>query len=134
MTATSGHQAPWDSLRQAEAIRGIFGRSPVFRDTTLAEPCLGPGGEVIVDVSFNHQAPAALRVTAVSEEAAYAFLHRLAGLLVEMERPGTPPPRAPVTPAQLPGPPPAVSTLRNSMPPGGPKPSEVVTFANTRYS
>lgn len=118
MTAPSGHRAPWDRVRHVEAIRGIFVRSAVFRDTTLMEPCLGPDGEVIVDVSFNHQGPA-LRVTAASEEAVYALLHTLAGLLVETERAGTLSSLAPLTPAQPPGAQPAdAAALRTGASPG----------------
>jgi hypothetical protein len=46
---------------------------------------LGPRGEVTVDVRFDH-GPTALRVTAPSQEEAYAILHELASALVEIGR------------------------------------------------
>ena len=87
MAAVSGHRATLDRVTYVEAIRGIFARSVMFPGATPTEPRLGPEGNVTVDLSFN-QGPAALRVTAPSEETAYAILHELAGAMVEMELTG----------------------------------------------
>jgi hypothetical protein len=46
---------------------------------------MGPGGDVTVEVSFEQGRPA-LRVTAASNEKAYAILHELASTMVEIER------------------------------------------------
>ncbi|HSB70258.1 MAG TPA: hypothetical protein VLT62_13070 [Candidatus Methylomirabilis sp.] len=74
-----------DRLTLVHIIRGIFDRSPVFREACISEPHIDPGGGVIVDVSFDH-GPAAFRVVAPSAEEAYAILHELASAMVEIER------------------------------------------------
>ncbi|HYL81211.1 MAG TPA: hypothetical protein VEU07_10395 [Candidatus Acidoferrum sp.] len=85
MTAMSTCRSLTDRLTVIQIIRGIFDRSPVFQDAIIAEPRLGLGGEVIVDVSFDHD-PAAFRVVAPSVDEAYATLHQLASAMVEVER------------------------------------------------
>jgi hypothetical protein len=85
MTAMSIRRSLTDRLTVIQIIRRIFERSPVFQDAIVSEPRLGPGGEVIVDVSFE-RGPAAFRVVAPSPEEAYAILHELATAMVEVER------------------------------------------------
>ena len=85
MNATSVCQSLTDRLTVIQVIRGIFARSPVFRDALISGPRLGSEGEVIVDVSFDRD-PAAFRVVAPSAEEAYAILHELASAMVEIER------------------------------------------------
>ena len=83
MTAMSICRSVTDRLAVVQIIQGIFARSPVFQDALISDPRLGPGGEVIVDVSFDHD-PAAFRVVAPSVEEAYAILHQLASAMVEI--------------------------------------------------
>jgi hypothetical protein len=85
MTAMSLCRPLTDSLAVIQIIRRIFARSPVFQDALISNPRFGPGGEVIVDVSFDHD-PAAFRVVAPTVEEAYAILHELATAMVEIER------------------------------------------------
>jgi hypothetical protein len=84
MTAMSLCRPLADSLAVIQIIRRIFARSPVFQDALISNPRIGPGGEVIVDVSFDHD-PAAFRVVAPTVEEAYAILHELASTMVEIE-------------------------------------------------
>ena len=85
MTAMSTCRSLTDRLTVIQIIRRIFDRSPVFQGAIISEPRLGLGGEVIVDVSFEH-GPAAFRVVAPSVQEAYAILHELASAMVEIER------------------------------------------------
>ena len=85
MMATSLRRSLTDRLTLMQIIRGIFDRSPVFREACISEPRIGSEGEVIVAVSFDH-GPAAFRVVAPSAEEAYAILHELASAMVEIER------------------------------------------------
>jgi len=68
-----------------EMIRGVFARSPMFRDAAISHPVQGPRGEVTVEVRFDH-GPTALRVTAPSQEEAYAILRELVSAMVEIGR------------------------------------------------
>jgi hypothetical protein len=85
MAAVSCQRAELDRVTFVEAIRGVFARSPIFCGVALSEPRMGPGGDVTVEVSFEQGRPA-LRVTAASDEKAYAILHELASTMVEIER------------------------------------------------
>lgn len=85
MTAMSLCRPLTDRLTVIQIIRGIFARSPVFQDALISDPRFGPAGEVLVDVSFDHD-PAAFRVVAPTVEEAYAILHELASAMVEIER------------------------------------------------
>jgi hypothetical protein len=85
MAAMSFRRYLSDRLTIVQIIQRIFARSPVFRDALISGPHLGPEGEMIVEVSFDH-GPTAFRVVAPSEEKAYAILHELASAMVEIER------------------------------------------------
>ena len=74
-----------DCLTLAEAIRGVFARSPIFRDAEILESREWPGGALALDVSFG-RGPTALRVVAQTEKEAYAILHELASTMVDIER------------------------------------------------
>jgi hypothetical protein len=71
-----------DRLTLVEAIRGSSARSPIFREAAISEPALGPGGIVTVEMRFD-RGPIALRVTAPSDEEAYAILHELASMMIQ---------------------------------------------------
>lgn len=85
MGAVSCDRAPVDRTTLVAAIREVFARSAIFGDATLSDPCTGPGGEVTVDVRFD-SGPPTLRVTAASDTTAYAILHELASVIVDVER------------------------------------------------
>jgi hypothetical protein len=74
-----------DGLTLVQRIRGIFAQAPIFSDVVIAEPLVGPSGEVAVDVSFGH-GPTVFRVVGPSEDEAYAILHELASAMVEIDK------------------------------------------------
>ena len=85
MAAGSGQRTSIDRLTLVEEIRRVFARSPIFRDAVISHPSQGPGGEVTVDLRCDHR-PTVLRVTAPSDEEAFAILHELVSAMVEIER------------------------------------------------
>jgi len=85
MAAGSGHRISIDRLTLVEEIRRVVARSPIFRDAVISHPSKGPRGEVTVDLRCDHR-PTVLRVTAPSDEEAFAILHELASAMVEVER------------------------------------------------
>ena len=80
-----GSEAGIDCLTLVEAIRGVFARSPIFRDAEIVESRERSGGALALDVSFG-RGPTALRVVAHTDKEAYAILHELASTMVEIER------------------------------------------------
>ena len=77
MVAVSHHQPAIDQRTLVLLIRGVFARSPIFREAVISEPLSGPDGEAIVDVSFGY-GRTAFRVIAPSEDDVYAILCDLA--------------------------------------------------------
>lgn len=73
MVAVSCHRPLNDRRTLVQLIKGVFARSPIFREAVISEPLSGPDGEAIVDVSFGH-GRTAFRVIASSEDDAYAIL------------------------------------------------------------
>jgi len=71
-----------DPITLLEAIRGVLARSPIFHKAAICPPVIGTHGEVTVQVTFPAGTPA-LRVTAPSDQEAYAILHELASAIVE---------------------------------------------------
>ena len=74
-----------DCLTLVEAVRGVFARSPIFREAEIVESRDTSGGALALDVSFG-RGPTALRVVAQTTTEAYAILHELASTMVEIER------------------------------------------------
>jgi hypothetical protein len=85
MAAITCRRATIDRLTLVGAIRAVLARSPIFHEASIWPPVTGPRGEVTVDVTFPDGATA-LRVTAPSDDEAYAILHELASTMVEIEQ------------------------------------------------
>ena len=77
MVVVSCHRSSSDHSTLVQLVRGVFARSPIFREAVISEPLSGPDGEAIVDVSFGH-GRTAFRVIASTEDDAYAILCDLA--------------------------------------------------------
>ena len=73
MVAGWCHQPSIDRGTLVQRIRGVFARSPIFREAVISELTSGPDGEAIVDVSFGH-GRTAFRVVATSEDDVCAIL------------------------------------------------------------
>ena len=85
MAAELWQRASIDRLTLVKAIRGSPALSPILREAAISEPALGPGGVVTVEMRFD-RGPTTLRVTAPSDEEAYAILHELASTMIKIER------------------------------------------------
>ncbi len=72
-----------DRFTFVEMIRGVFARSPIFRDAAVSAPVTSPGGGVTVHLSLG-PGPGTLLVTAPSENEAYAILHELVSTMAEI--------------------------------------------------
>ena len=81
--AIACHRFSIDRLTLVQLIRGIFARSPIFREPVISEPLMAPNGEVAVDVNFGY-GPRVFRVVAPSEDEAFSILYELAFAMVEM--------------------------------------------------
>ena len=77
MVAVTHHQPAIDQRTLIQRIRGVFARSPIFREAVISELLSGPDGEAIVDVSFG-QGRTAVRVVASSEDEVCEILCNLA--------------------------------------------------------
>ena len=77
MVPVACHRLSNDRRTLVQLIRGVFARSPIFREAVISEPLSGPDGEAIVDVSFGY-GRTAFRVIAPSEDDVYAILCDLA--------------------------------------------------------
>ena len=71
-----------DRLTLVQLIRGIFSRSPIFRESVISEAMPDRKGEVVLVVRFD-RGPTVLRVVAPSADEAYSILHELALAMVE---------------------------------------------------
>jgi hypothetical protein len=71
------HQSTIDHRMLVQQIRGVFARSPIFREAVISALLSGPDGEAIVDVSFGH-GRTAFRIVASCEDDVYAVLCDLA--------------------------------------------------------
>jgi len=78
------HRSSIDRLTLMQLIRGIFSRSPIFREPVISEAMPGCKGEVDLAVSFGH-GPTVFRVAAPSADEAYSILHELALVMVETD-------------------------------------------------
>ena len=85
MAGVARHGSTTDCIALAEAIRGLLARSPVFHSAAICPPITGTHGEVTVEVTFP-AGTTAFRVTAPSDQEAYAILHELASAMVKTER------------------------------------------------
>jgi hypothetical protein len=85
MVAVSCHQPSIDHRTLVQLIRGVFARSPIFREAVISELLSGPDGEAIVDVSFGH-GRTAFRVVASTEDDVCAILCDLAFAVSENDQ------------------------------------------------
>ncbi len=80
MIPSTGYPLPSETLPEVQAIRDLLARSVAFRNAAIAEPVLGPGGAVILDVRCEQRTT--FRVVAPTATEAYALLHELIAPLV----------------------------------------------------
>jgi hypothetical protein len=78
------HRSPIDRLTLVQLIRGIFSRSPTFRESVISEAMPGRKGEVVLVVSFD-RGPTLFRVVAPSAGEAYSMLYELAAAMIETD-------------------------------------------------